>query len=235
MILFAAANSPADLPLLGAAHVALLGSVVALGALLALVQRAWARGARTLCIGLSVVLLADTAAWYAYQLWLRQPIFPQNLPLELCDITLFLTIAVLLWRSAFLFDLVYYWALAGTSMALLTPDLWEQFPSLATCQFFFVHGIVVAAVLYLVWSGQMRPRPGSVRRAMIGINLCAAGDGIFNAFFHTNYMYLSQKPGNASLLSLLGPWPWYIAGAELVALALFLLLYLPFRRSNAQR
>ena len=235
MVLLLLASPSPDLPLLGAAHFAILGGVVALGALLAVAQHAWAHGSRGLSVGVGLVLLADTAAWYAYQIWIQQPIFPRNLPLELCDFTLFLTIAVLLWRSALLFDLVYYWALAGTSMALLTPDLWEQFPSLATCQFFFAHGLVVAAVLYLVWSGEMRPRPGSVRQAMIGVNVCAVFDGAFNATFHTNYMYLAQKPQNASLLSVLGRWPWYIAGAELVALALFLLLYLPFRRGRNAR
>ena len=234
MTLMLAANPAADLPLLGAAHFAILGSVLVVGALLALVQRTWARNSKALHIAVGLVLLADTAAWYGYQVSLSQPIFPGNLPLELCDITLLLTIAVLLWRSALLFDLIYYWALGGTSMALLTPDLWEQFPSLDTCQFFFAHGLVVASVLYLVWSGQMRPRPGSVRRAMIGVNVCAAFDGAFNAIFHTNYMYLAQKPESASLLSVLGPWPWYIAAAELVALFLFELLYLPFRRGNTK-
>jgi uncharacterized membrane protein YwaF len=41
-------------------------------------------------------------------------------------------------------------------------------------------------------------------------------------------MYLSAKPQNASLLDLLGPWPWYVVASEGVALGGFLLLYLPF-------
>jgi uncharacterized membrane protein YwaF len=28
-----------------------------------------------------------------------------------------------------------------------------------------------------------------------------------------NYMYLAWRPAHGSLLSVLGPWPWYVAGA----------------------
>jgi uncharacterized membrane protein YwaF len=43
-------------------------------------------------------------------------------------------------------------------------------------------------------------------------------------------MFLREKPGRASLLDLMGPWPWYIPAAALLALALYVLLDLPFRR-----
>jgi uncharacterized membrane protein YwaF len=46
-------------------------------------------------------------------------------------------------------DLVYYWVLAGSSMELHTPNLWEPFPSFGTVQFFISHGLTVAGVLYL--------------------------------------------------------------------------------------
>src|SRR6185437_368660 len=113
-----------------------------------------------------------------YQLALGQ-LTIDRLPLELCDFTLFLAIAVLFTLNATLFDICYYLALAGTSMALLTPNLWEQFPSISTCQFFFAHGLVVASVLYLVWSGQARPRRGSVLRAMVAVNIWAVVAGTF--------------------------------------------------------
>jgi hypothetical integral membrane protein (TIGR02206 family) len=66
---------------------------------------------------------------------------------------------------------------------------------------------------------------------MVAVNIYAAFVGTFDFIFKTNYMYLRAKPQNASLLDFLGPWPWYLVGAEGVAFVVFLLLYLPFRRS----
>lgn len=218
-----------DFPLLGVAHLAILAVVVLLGAALAALQRYAFRGSPALRLGLGVVLIADTLAWNIYQYVLGQ-LTIDRLPLELCDFTLVLTIVALFTLNAAIFDVCYYLALAGTSMALLTPNLWEQFPSLSTCQFFFAHGLVVSSVLYLVWSGQARPRRGSVLRAMVALNVWAVVAGLFNWRFGTNYMYLRHKPAGASLLNFLGGWPWYILAAEGVALLLFLLLYLPFWR-----
>ncbi|HUB00984.1 MAG TPA: TIGR02206 family membrane protein [Terracidiphilus sp.] len=218
--------------LFGPAHLAILGAVPLFAAVLALVQRRLPAGTKWLRVALGVMLLADSAFWYAYLAITRQPIFPDQLPFELCDMTLYLTAMALLSLNAAAFDVAYYWALAGTTMALLTPNIAVRFPSLATVQFFVYHGLAVSGVLYLLWSGQARPRPGSVGRAMIAVNILAAFDGIFDRLFNADYMYLRAKPEHASLLSFLGPWPWYIAATEAVALALFLLLYWPFRRSR---
>lgn len=154
------------------------------------------------------------------------------MPFELCDASMALTVLSLFLLRPLLFDLAYYWAVTGASMALLTPNLAEPFPSFGTAQFFVSHGLTVAGVLYLVWSGQACPRPWSVARAMIGVNVFAAVVGPFDYLYKTNYFYLRFKPANPSLLDFLGPWPIYIAGTEAVALALFLLLYLPVRQTR---
>jgi hypothetical integral membrane protein (TIGR02206 family) len=219
---------PANFQLFGPTHLAILGAVPLLAAILALIQRYLLPGRIGLRIGLAVVMLLDSILYYGYMAMQGQLTFPGHLPLELCDASLCLIIIALFTLNKAVFDLAYYGALAGTTMALLTPNLWEPFPSFTTAQFFLDHGLIVTAVLYLVWSGQARPRPGSVGRAMLALNIFAAIAGTFDYIFKTNYMYLSAKPQNASLLDLLGPWPWYVVASEGVALGGFLLLYLPF-------
>ena len=214
----------------GPVHIAILSAIPVLAAILAAIDRWFSTGRRGLRIGLAITLLLNSIVRYGYLAsrgWLT---FPYNLPLELCDATLCLMIVALFTLNQTIFELAYYGALAGTSMALLTPDLLEAFPSFSTVQFFVAHGLVLVSALYLVWSGQARPRPGSIWRAMLGLNIFAAIVGTFDLFFKTNYMYLRAKPRNPSLLDFLGPWPWYLAASEGIALGLFVLFYLPFSR-----
>lgn len=222
------ADTSVNFPLLGPAHLAILASVPLLAAILAAVQRRLTPACRWLRLTLASVILVDTVLWYIDLALHGQLAFPDNLPLELCDATLFLMLIALFTLSPAVFDLAYYGALAGSTMALLTPNLWEPFPSLSTVQFFVAHGLVISSALYLVWSRLARPRPGSVLRAMVFVNVWAAIAGVFDWRFQTDYMFLRAKPDNVSLLSFLGPWPWYIVSTEAVALVLFWLLYLPF-------
>lgn len=218
--------------LFGAAHLAILCAVPVLAGTVSLAHHRFQFARKSLRWGFALLLLADTAVFYGWQVWHHSLTFPDHMPLELCDASMALTVVSMFVLSPFLFDLAYYWGLAGASMALLTPNLWEPFPSFGTVQFFVAHGLTVAGVLYLVWSQQARPRAWSVARAMIGVNIFAAAVGAFDFFYKTNYFYLRSKPANPSLLDFLGPWPVYIVGTEVVALVLFLLLYLPVRRSG---
>jgi hypothetical integral membrane protein (TIGR02206 family) len=221
---------PTDFHLFGPSHLFILCCVLLLAAVLAVAQRQLSPDFRGIRVGLGIAIVLDTILFYGYLAVQGQLTFPERMPLELCDASLFLIVFALFSRGRAVFDLAYYWALAGATMALLTPNLLGHFPSFATIQFFVDHGLVVSAVLYLVWSKQERPRSWSVLRAMVVLNIYAAFVGAFDAIFKTNFMYLRHKPENASLLNVLGPWPLYIVATEGIALVLFLLLYLPFRR-----
>ena len=223
---------PANLHLFGLVHLIILAAVPLLAVLLAALQGKLKPGSRGPRLVLAFLLLLCTVLYYGNFAIHGQPMFPTHLPLELCDASLWLAIVSVLTLNSAAFDLAYYFGAAGASMALLTPNMSE--PSLfLSVQFFADHGLIVVAVLYLIWSGQARPRPGSVARAMLGLNIFAAVAGIFDFLFKTDYMFLRAKPVTVSALDLLGPWPWYLVACEGVAWVFFALLYLPFRQAKA--
>jgi hypothetical integral membrane protein (TIGR02206 family) len=213
----------------GPAHLAVIVAVPALAAVLAWLQRRFGAGSRVIRYSLAVLLLMNLTAYYAGYALAGEPLFPAHLPLELCDVSVFVVIAVLLTLKPAIFDVAYYWALAGAGNALFTPNF-TQAPWFIWVQYFISHGLIVVATLYLIWSRQARPRPGSVARAMLATNLYAVIPGMCDLVYQTNYMYLRDKPPAPTLLNLLGPWPWYIIMCEVMAFVLFYLLYLPFRR-----
>lgn len=219
----------------GAAHLAVLAAIPALAALLALLQRKVLHGTGLIRWVLAALLLFTSGAYYTHFARMAGGLFPGHMPLELCDLSLMLTIVVLVRFRAALFDVVYYWALVGATMALLTPDVGEKTTLFLAVVFFAGHGLTVVAILYLVWSGQARPRRGSVWRSMVAVNAAALVVGAFDFAFKTDYMFLRAKPATASLLDVFGPWPWYIVACEGAALVFFALLYWPFwRRASRQ-
>ncbi len=222
-----------DLKLFGPVHLLILISIPLIAASLAALCRRSGNVARAIRYSLAVFLAANELIWCIYLLRINRFHFPNGLPLELCDVTLWVT-AVAAWSlNPWVFEIAYYAGLAGCGMALLTPDLWMPLWSYPSVSFFLTHGITFATILMLLWAKQARPRPGSPWRALAVLNAYAAAIGLFDAIFKTNYMYLRQKPIGASLLDYFGPWPFYLVGGELMAAALFWLLWLPFRRKAA--
>jgi len=215
--------------LFGLPHLFILLSIPLLAWLLGRWSKRNTRAARLIRYSLALCLAATDLVWYAYVLRTEGVRFPNDLPLELCDVAQWVTVAAALTLNPVAFEIAYYAGIAGSGMAVLTPDLWLPLASYGSISFFLSHGITIATVLTLLWGRMAAPRTGSWWKTLAILNLYAAAIGIFDAVFKTNYMYLRQKPASASLLDYLGPWPIYLAGGELVALALFWLLWLPFR------
>jgi hypothetical integral membrane protein (TIGR02206 family) len=217
--------------LFGLAHITILAAIPASAALLAWRARRNAPAARRIRTVLGAFLVVNETVWWAWRYGTEGLRFPEGLPLQLCDVAVWVTAAALLTRLAGAFDVAYFVALAGSGAALLTPDLWAPLLSYPSVYFFLAHGAVVAGVLTMAWGRMGRPR--SMWRALLFLNAYAALIGVFNAIFDTNYMYLCRKPQSASVLDYLGPWPVYLASGEALAIGLFFLLWLPFRRSSA--
>jgi hypothetical integral membrane protein (TIGR02206 family) len=177
---------------------------------------------------LSVLLAADAVSYsvgLAVQgTWSAKT----SLPLALCDIGVLVAAAACWWRVPLLVELTYFWGLAGTLQAVITPDLNVGFPHLVFFQYLVGHVGIVVAALFLVVGMQIVPRRRAVVRVFAITLGYSAFVGIVDATTGANYMFLRAPPGEWTLLRLLGPWPWYVASAAGVAVVLFTLLDAPF-------
>jgi hypothetical integral membrane protein (TIGR02206 family) len=224
-----------DFVLFGPAHLAILAAIGAVAVGLTWIGRKNPAVTRPVRLILGFFLLINELVWYGFKLNQEGWRFPEGLPLQLCDLSLWMTVFAALTLNQWIYELAYFAGLGGAAMALLTPELWAPMLSYPTIYFFMAHGGIVVVIVFITATGLARPRPGCVLRAMILVNGFAAFVGLFNAIFRTNYMYLCRKPGSASLLDFFGPWPWYILGGELAAAAIFYLLWLPFKLATRRQ
>lgn len=214
---------------LSSEHVVALLAVAALAAAAALLPRArpgpWVvRASRALALIVLAAYVADHAIAASRGLWSPRV----YLPLHLSDAAALAAVLALWSARPLLVELTYFWGLTASVQALLTPDLAHGFPDPLFVTFFLTHGAVPAAALLLVVGRGIAPRPGAMWRALgatVAVAVAAAAGCLATG---GNYMFLRRKP-DGSLLDLMGPWPWYVASAGLLAVVLFALLAAPFR------
>ncbi|MDG5789561.1 TIGR02206 family membrane protein [Evansella sp. AB-P1] len=151
-----------------------------------------------------------------------------HLPLNLCTISLYVTAFMIVFRSYAIFEIVYFFGVGGAIQALLTPDLFYTFPHFRFLHFFIAHIAIILGIFYMVFVYKFRPTFRSMIKSFVALNVIAFIVFWVNIMTGANYMFLARKPEGPSILDLLGPYPWYILSLELVAIVMFILLYLPF-------
>src|SRR3990172_7035031 len=115
--------------LFGKAHLFILAAVPGAAAVLSFAVHRHPAGRRAVRLALGLFLAGNELTWYGYRLYHEGFRFPEALPLELCDLTLWLTVTAALALSHRAFEVAYYAGLGGSTMALLPPVLWAPFPS----------------------------------------------------------------------------------------------------------
>ncbi|NDI36013.1 TIGR02206 family membrane protein [Chengkuizengella sediminis] len=178
---------------------------------------------------LIIVLIVSDISLHAWLWWVDEWGFRNALPLHLSSISLLLAALLLWFKSYRLFEFTYFVGVGSALQAMITPDIsLYTFPHFRYIQFFIAHGGIVVANLFMVFVEGFRPTWKSLWRAFFYLNLYTLFIFIFNIMIGSNYMYVSKKPINPSIIDYLGPWPWYIIPLEIIALVTFFILYLPF-------
>lgn len=215
------------MPLFGPLHLSLLAAIAAIAIVLCRFVRSGRISPRAIRLTLAWSLALNELVWWIFR-YSHEGLRPAiNLPLQLCDATVWSTVIACFTLIPAMVEFTYFAGLAGAGMALATPDLWQPWPSYPAVYFFIAHGGIVIGAAVLVYGRIALLRRGAVWRAFAMLLTYAAVIGTIDKLLDANYMFLRAKPPAASLLNVLGPWPIYLVATAAVALILFWLLSLP--------
>jgi len=182
--------------------------------------------------GLAAILVVQYLAWMLWEAITGRFTIQFSLPLNLCDISNFLCAILLVTRSYRLFEVLYFWALAGTIQSYITPNIYYSFPHFEFIVFYIQHGGEILTILYLTVVCGMRPRPISILKSLGWLMLFVAGVYVFDWVSGSNYMFLMADTPHPStvtkMIKLFGQPPRHIIGLGIVAALSVLVLYAPF-------
>ena len=146
----------------------------------------------------------------------------KDLPLQLCNVGIYVAVLALLKKNQTAFELIFYWGLIGASQAILTPDR-----DLFELRIFFIysqayHGALIFCVLWLVIKNKMRMKIESTPKVVLITNLLVVFISVVNYLLDSNYMFLRNQPNSASPF-LIGEWPVYIIMVQFFSIAVIYL------------
>jgi hypothetical integral membrane protein (TIGR02206 family) len=178
---------------------------------------------------MGIVLILNEIAFHIWNIAIGTWTIQTMLPLQLCNVLVWLGAYMLFTKNYTIYEFIYLLGITGPLQAILTPDAGPYgFPHFRYFQPFISHGLLVAAGVYMTVVEGYRPTWKSLLRVFVITNLYVIFIYFVNSAIGSNYLMINYKPDVPSLLTLLPPWPWYIAWMEGIAVALVLLLYLPF-------
>ena len=178
---------------------------------------------------LAGLLLANWIGYEVFLRWMGQFKAVDLLPMQLCDWATVAVIVALVTCRYGVYEIAYFWGMAGTLQAILTPNLPEDFPSLRFISFFVAHSGIVIGVMFLTLVLGMRPRGWSIVRAMIWTEVYYLAATAANWMTGLNFGFLNHRPAGKSLLDYLSDnHTLYILELNLLAITFYLVLYAPF-------
>jgi hypothetical integral membrane protein (TIGR02206 family) len=183
-------------------------------------------------ISLAVLLILQEISYHMWNIYINEWTLQKMLPLHLCSTFVWLSAFMLITKNRDVYEFAFFLGIGGALQALLTPDIADYgFPHYRFFHVFISHGAIIIAALYMTIVEGYRPTWRSFGRVFLWLNIYAVIVYFVNILVGSNYMFVTHKPDTASLLDVMGPWPIYIF-AEVVALMIFLILYLPFALSD---
>ena len=152
-----------------------------------------------------------------------------SLPFHLCGIASILSGIMMLRASQDGFEFLIMLGIPGALHSFLTPELVNGGDTYQIMEYYLSHGGIILIAFYLAIVEGYRIREKSWLTVVILGQFILIFIAMMNQILDANYMYLSQRPIAANPL-ILGAWPWYILGFEMVGIIHVLIFYAGFRK-----
>jgi len=181
---------------------------------------------------IAILISMTVVSFHVYKISLGNYNIKTDLPLYLCSLLGLIIPVFTFYKKKWMFEILLFWIIAGTTQAIITPDIPIGFPSFEFFRYWIVHLGLVILILYFVIVLNHKPSLKSVFKSFLALQVYVAMMVFVNYVLDANYFYLNQKPESATLLDHFGDWPYYIVVSQLILIPYFLLIYLPFHLSK---
>ena len=152
-----------------------------------------------------------------------------SLPIHLCGISGILAGIMMLRSSHYGFEFLALIGSPGALHALLTPQLNHGTIPFLIFKYYVSHAGIILVPLFLAIVLGYRIKRSSWYRVLLLCQLLLIIIGLTNYFIGSNYMYLAEKPLVNNPM-VVGEWPWYIIGFEILGLVHILIFYYGYRK-----
>ena len=187
---------------------------------------------------LFIVVAANEIAWFSYRHVAGAIPFAKNLPLHLCDLSVFIMLFTLVTGRKRLAELSYYMGAVGALLAVCFPAISEtgSIRLIAEIRYFITHIALVGVGVYFTFGRGYHPELGAIFRSFGFILLYALLVTPLNLMLDTNYFFTLAAPGQLAFIHQYPHW-LFLAVTSLIFLCALALLHLPFalqrRRAGA--
>tara|TARA_B100000575_G_scaffold291795_1_gene298549 strand:+ start:88 stop:780 length:693 start_codon:yes stop_codon:yes gene_type:complete len=152
-----------------------------------------------------------------------------SLPIHLCGISGILAGVMMLRPSNIGFEFLALIGSAGALHAILTPQLNHGSIPFLIFKYYISHFGIILVPLFLAIVLGYRIKRISWARVFLLCQVLLLFIGTTNYFIGSNYMYLAEKPIVNNPM-VIGEWPWYIIGFEILGLVHILIFYYGYRK-----
>jgi len=181
---------------------------------------------------LAILVFSQLIMWRIIFIFQHDFIIGYDLPLHLCGLCEILLLYYLLRPSQKIFDVLYYWIMSGSTLAVIIPELQSDFPSARYFAMFLPHSLMVFVILYCLIVLKIKPSRNSYWKGFAALGLAALFLIPVNLLLKANFLYLCDIPRVPfGPIKLLPEWPWYLVVLAAFFLLTYRIIYQPFYQS----